>query len=45
MSTIINGSGITTPQLDSVIINENGINVANETELAIQAMGAIILGV
>jgi len=34
MSTIINGNGITTNQIDSTIINQNGINVADDNELS-----------
>ena len=32
MSTIINGSGITTPQLDGIVVNQNGVNVADDSE-------------
>jgi len=37
MATIINGSGITTPQLDGVIVNQNGVNVADDNELALKS--------
>lgn len=30
MATVITGSGITTPQVDSTVINENGLSVATE---------------
>jgi len=34
MSTIINSNGITTNQVDSTVINQNGVNVADDNELA-----------
>ena len=34
MSTIITGNGITTNQIDSTVINQNGVNVADDNELA-----------
>ena len=37
MSTIINGSGITTNQIDSTVINQNGVNVADDNELSVKA--------
>lgn len=30
MATVITGSGITTPQVDSTVINENGLSIATE---------------
>ena len=35
MSTIINGSGITTNQIDSTVINQNGANVVDDNDLPI----------
>ena len=32
MNTIINGSGITTPQLDGTVVNQNGANVIDDSE-------------
>jgi len=37
MSTIITGNGITTPQLDGVIVNQNGVNVTDDNELSLKA--------
>lgn len=33
MSSIITGSGITTPELNGTIVNENGVNVATDNEI------------
>jgi len=37
MSTIITGNGITTNQIDGTVINQNGVNVADDNELSLKS--------